>query len=154
MNERILRMIPLGAVGLYLVLVTFGCNNPPIDNTAPPDLIVTLLTANPASGKIGDPITVATVTSNKGLGNANSSMSYIYLCTSTNGLTTACLWATYTTPFLLPGKTSYWQNTLTVPSHATPPGSFYVIDVANAAGTIVESTKGNNSNSIAFTVTP
>jgi subtilase family serine protease len=108
-----------------------------------PDLAVTSLTV-PSTAAAGATIVVSDTTANQGLDPAGGSQTRFYLSMNAlfDGADTPL--QTRTVGALAAGASSVGSTSLTIPA-ATPTGAFYVIAMADAAGSVAESTETNNT---------
>jgi hypothetical protein len=123
--------------------------------TSLPDLVIPTVNA-PSTAVQGAQIPISDVTSNQGAGYALSSFyDYIYLCTSSNGLSgSSCLIASHLiTSLMVPGASVSWSGSFTIPDTA-PLGTNFICDVADGTSIIKESNPNNNTNSVVIVITP
>ncbi len=124
-----------------------GSGGPLLPPLALPDLVIASVTVT-NSANLGDQIPISDVTSNQSGYTRGSFYDYIYLCTSSNDLTSSCLLESHLIPTLMgPGATYSWSGTITIPQ-GTALGTNFVCDVADGSGIIKESNPNNNTNSV------
>jgi hypothetical protein len=118
-----------------------------------PDLIIQSVTVTNEASQ-GAQISFNDVTKNRQNYCGGSFWDFIYLCTSSNGVSKSCLWTNHFVPVLLgPGGTFSWSGTFTIPSGAQV-GTNYLYDVADGSGIIVESNDNNNTNMVMIIIDP
>lgn len=158
MKAQQIRMIVLGALVLNFVATLFGCRTKPHSKgSSPPpgfapDFIVSWVHATNAASR-GSSLVYTDCTKNVGNRIATESLSYVYLCTSSNSLSGACLRTNHIVGTIaINGLSTNW-GTCTVPSSAAL-GTNYICSVADATNGIPELKEYNNTNCTMILINP
>ena len=114
-----------------------------VNDDAPPDLLVTVMTV-PATAPPGGSIQVDDTTKNQGTGTAPASTTGFYF--STNAVIDAAdtLLGTRPIPMLAPQAISAGSVSLPIPA-GTATGTYYIIAKADQPNTVTETQEGNNN---------
>jgi subtilase family serine protease len=114
---------------------------------------LTVLLAVPPPAGAGRPVVITDTTSNKGVAPALPTSTRFYLSANSTFDATDVLLGSRAVPALDPGATSTASTTLQIPA-ATGTGTYYVIAVADATGSVPESNENNNRVGIILFVGP
>jgi len=117
-----------------------------------PDLTVPYLVVSPTTQSIGENVQLSDSVSNGCANTYASTTTKIYIGTNTNSL--SCLWTTHLAPGLAKGKTSWWSNTISVPTCAVAGVTNYISIVADGGGSLAEFRENNNTSSIPIFINP
>ena len=108
-----------------------------------PDLMESGTTV-PAVGGAGLPLVITDTTKNQGGGDAAASATALYISTSNIFNSSATLLGTHAVPAIPAGGSSTGSSTMTLPATLAN-GTYYIIAVADANNTIIETNETNNA---------
>ena len=113
-----------------------------VSDDVPPDLVVSAVTA-PATGGAAASVAISDTTQNQGAGAAAASKTAFYLSTNTLFDAADVLLGSRAVAALAAGATDTATTNVTIPS-TTPPGSYFVLAIADADNALVETQEANN----------
>src|SRR3990172_3106949 len=108
-----------------------------------PDLTITAVDA-PSTAQAGDTITITDTTANIGMGTSGASTTSFYLSTNTTYDNADVLLGSTTVGPLSAGANSQGTTSVTIPAGIAV-GTYYIIAMADAAGTVAETNETNNT---------
>ena len=138
-------IVTLAADAAYIVGAPSRATVTIISDEAPPDLVVSALSAPPSVGTLAG-FTVSTTVKNQGALPAAATVLKLYLSTRSVFDATATLLGSRDVPPLAVGASSAGATTLTIPV-GKPTGTYYLIARADADDVVVEGDETNNTQS-------
>ena len=150
----------LGAAGIYYVLAMADGGNAVVEadetnNTGTawevrigPDLVVDAV-SGPSGVVAGETTTVTDTTRNRGVGPSGASITRFYVSTKSVHDATAVAVGQRDVPALAAGAVSNGSTTVTIPADLGAAGTYYILAMADAANTVVETNETNNAGAAA-----
>jgi len=153
-KTEIVVAVPARASTGPVVVTVDGVSSNPMNFTVKTDLVISSLTCNAFLVKQGQSIIVSEATQNRGTALAGPTVTNYYWSTKSTYDNTAVLLGQRSVPALASGAISGPKSTpVTVPPNAQN-GAYYIIALANAENTIVETDYTNNTRAVAVGIGP